>query len=320
MKPGKVQRVDLGGEDGVEREVGRVVPLRVIALVVAILLYGGAQVISRTEGFCALVAEQLGRRLQIPMSLERCGLTWDLDFFFSGAKSEAREGEGAAGFAIGSGRVSWSWPGWGRNRARWVRRVELEHWRLELQRTREGVWKPAAFLPVAEWVAKWGRFQGLAGFGIENGEEGAAAGRVNGRQGEPAAWGSGKNRFAWEGVEVVLRDGRIVWWDADGRRLGEADGVELVATPLRTAVRRMNHLWGRVERARAAPGWRVRDLRFEVLAAGERQVVLGFKGDWRVGEVDTELVEEPVPVPEESPEPGFEPDGFGGVARPSGGR
>ncbi|MBN1270169.1 MAG: hypothetical protein JXB04_11310 [Kiritimatiellae bacterium] len=275
-----------GGKTAIYEEPARhgfVVPFTVIAAIVVVLLYVGAHLIVRTEGFRDIIADRLEQHVGMPVAVERCEMTWDMDLVVSGVKSPAEGNRDQVGLELGKGRLSWSLAGLRRGWGGLVKSVELENCRLALQMTDGGEWKPEAFAQFAGWLVKWGGFRELNDRNHKGpGERPRAEGKTEAARGPKRTAAKSDGHF-WENVSVSVRDSRIVWRGADGSQLAEAEDISLAATPVRTPARRMNHYQAKVGSARTAGGRHIRDLGFEILTAKGHQIVLGFEGDWVAG-------------------------------------
>ena len=261
---------------------------RPIAYGISVLLcllgiaYLGVFFASRTSGFRVTVEERLERRLGMPVSLKKVAATPALNLRLEGLATRASDKSGQPGLRAREVLIGWSFAGWIRPGGSALRSLTVRGGSVAFAPGEAGRWEPAALERLGAWVAEWGGFE-LS--------EPPAAVREDGQEEKPEALESpGEKKAArpdwWEQAALDFLDGRMVWWDAEGREQAAAEGLGLKVTPVTLPNRRITHVHLTMDKGRVGDR-RVHDFVFELLKTAEQDIVLGLSGDWQ-----------PVPAPE----------------------
>lgn len=203
----------------IESWIGRFLAL----IVILIILYAGVLLAARTEGFRALAAQRMEKRIGIPVRIERSALSPTLELRFMGVRAgggteESMPADDAvaeadpirAVLSAEEVRIRFEMP-----RFRMQRLVIRGAWLEFAWREGEG-WQPAALAARLEGMDRaWGLglFPSLQG-------------------GMPPA----------EDVTLVLEDMNVAWYRGAGSPRCAAEGLSLFVTPLRVPGRRLLHV------------------------------------------------------------------------------
>lgn len=230
----------------------------------------------RTKGFQTYAEAALQRRLGLPVSLKSAQATPALNLRLEGLASRNSDQAGRPAIRIREAVVGWSWAGWIRPGGRAVDRLTLRGCSISFAPGASGRWEPLAFERLGRWLSDWG------GFGLTNAP--TAGGVEEEEAGDAPAPEKRTGLMApdfWDRVHLEVQEGRIVWWDAQGRELAAAEGIELTVTPIRLPRRQMVHYALSIEDARIGPDRRLHQFAIELLNTGDQQIVLALSGDWR---------------------------------------
>ncbi|MBU1692877.1 MAG: hypothetical protein KJ726_00035 [Verrucomicrobia bacterium] len=270
------------------------------------IAYVGVFLASRTSGFRVMVEERLERRLGLPVSLKKVATTPALNLRLEGLATRDSDKSGQPGLRAREVLIGWSFAGWIRPGGSVLRSLTVQGGSVAFAPGATGRWEPATLEELGARVAEWGGFQ-LPDLPV--------AAREDGQGEKPEASESpGEEKAArsnwWEHATLDFEDGRMVWWDADGREQAAAEGLGLKVTPVTLPNRRMTHVYLTLDKGRVGDR-QVHDLIFELLKTAEQDIVLGLSGDWqRVGAAEpSEPVQKTEPEPsaaqssDETPEP-----------------
>lgn len=229
-----------------------------------LIVYVAAQVMARTAGFRDLVGQQLELRLGLPVKIEDSSVNWRFDLtLINVATLEAKKPNSPA---LRAKRMFFAWSLSDRMRGGpGLRAVELDRCVMVLRRAEDGKWLPAGFQPLSNVLCKWLEFD-LTGSTSLLAQVGAeSAGKTGSRQDCPPS-----QRFPF-----ALRQGEITWWDGGDAARANARGVSVQITPVKLPGRALTHLNLAVDQASCDRGDIIRNLRVELLDAGDREFVLG---------------------------------------------
>lgn len=266
------------GKDSAENEatVPGVGPLVLVwrllktLLLLAIISYVSCLLISRTDGFRTLAAEQIEKRTGLAVKIGKSRCTAALDVMFERLTLEETGSVVQARAACERASVIWHLPrpfGTGQPMEWTLDGVELAMAR------HEGAWHPAAFADAAGLVANWLKLP------LPKDAPPAAARKE--RPGDRPARPEAEEWPSWSGprVKVALRDGRMNWWTGQPEPAADVAGLRLTVTPLDAPERPMMHYLLEAQAVSAQGQPMAAPLRLELLECGDRQILL----DMRVG-------------------------------------
>ncbi len=249
----------------------------VTASVLLLIVYVALQVAARTEGFRSLVAEQVGKRIGMPVKIAGSGVNWRFDLTLEHLVTEGTKRPSSPGFRAQRIRLDWNLAGLWRGAP--LRAVELDRPRIVLAREEQGDWKPDEFRALSDFLGRWLELELPAPGAAKPVAEAdpfdpeAARPAVEDRARAAAA------RLQRTGMTVAFRDGAVEWWDGGQAPAAAVDRIHLQITPLRAPERALTHVRMRVAEVRKAGGERLRDADLELVDAGDQQVLLRFSAD-----------------------------------------
>ena len=188
----------------------------VTVVVLLLVLYGAALILSRTDGFRDLVEQRLRERWDWPVVVERAELNPALTLVLEGVGSENDAADGA-GFSVAAMRSRWSL--WGAiipGRAT-VRSVEARGGAATLKRDADGDWQPAFLARVAGELAAFA--------GIE----------LNGKDGDAASPPSVSI------INVQLSDTNLTWLDRNDQAMASLTGLTFKSNETQWSGRNLRH-------------------------------------------------------------------------------
>jgi len=242
-------------------------------VILGLIAYVAAFLAARTDGFRSYAQDFLGERLGVPVHIDKGWATPWLDVVLENVTSLRSNNEAAASFRVSRMDLRWSLANGFRPNKRILRALELKGCVISFAPGVAGGWELAALEPLAVRLAEWGGFDVKA----------PPAETADTTTAEPGAEGKSKERRLapefWDRVDVMIRDGRIVWWDRHGEEQAFAEGVEFESTPISVPGRDFQHFRLSIESARTASGRRLKDYDFELLRTGSHNIVLACNGD-----------------------------------------
>lgn len=175
---------------------------------VLLILYIGTQIISRTEGIRALVADKISNGTRLPVSLEKCGATPLLGFRLKGLLIQGAE--------MPDVRLSFNWLSFASRETPFVRRLTLKDAEIRFRRVPNSAnWEP------------------LVMHGI-----GSRLGAVMGVNPPSAAQPEGLPLFPSYAINAKtrlhLKNARVMWLDEKGNELASIEKADF-----RVEVRRL---------------------------------------------------------------------------------
>ncbi len=237
--------------------------LVVVTVLLLILLYGALILISRTQGFKAIVEKRISSILEIPVTIERVKLDLSLNFSAERLKSSKAGRKGEPGLSAERVVCDISLSHFIKNGSL-VESVAIHTGRLYLAQTAEG-WAPAVVGEPAAELSPWLGIQMLDLPGAEPEKEKTVADQ------EPV-----KSRLpAGDAVAISVRNGSVVWWGPDRESAARAEGIDVLKTPLTTPVNRLRHWFVTIRHLETARST-MRQLSMEVLEQQGGAVLLGL--------------------------------------------
>ena len=252
-------------------------PVRFIrtCLVLFAILYLGVWLLGFTAGFRSYLEDDLQRRLGLPVKIRKARLTPDLNLVVEGLATEGSGRKGQPGVAVQKGRLEWTLLDAGRWHWPRLRRIQIEGCSLAFAPAEQGGWAPTALTAFSAQVADWG------GFGLPTPKPAPPPVDLEPEKTAPAKPAKPANVLdQLRHCVLDLDDGRMVWWNEDGRELASAQKIRLAVTPLALPNRLMIHGLLTVDEAHRTDGRRARNFRFEFLDLRGQQIVLELKADW----------------------------------------
>lgn len=263
--------------DSAEVPRGRpVVRVVVTVLVLAAVLYVAALLAARTDGFRSYAEEYLGEALGVPVHIGRTWAAITLDVILEDVSTKGSEEPASPGFRVREIALQWSAFRALVEGGYLVRGIELKDVDLAFVAGPEGGWEPKGLGRLGDGLARW------VGVAVDMSEESPEPPGEADRVGRGKGQGISKKpspRF-WQKVGYDVGKANVFWWDAEGRELASAKGIDLRITPVNLPGRRLTHYLMNVARARTGDGRRVEDLKFEMLKTGAENIVLVCQGDW----------------------------------------
>ncbi len=233
-------------------------------LLILVILYVAALVISHTSGFRALAEERLGRALHAKIRVGKSHLTPGLDVVLGELKLEETGVVVRARAECARAVMRWHLPrplGSGA-----LPEIQLQGARISMA-WQGDAWHPRAFAEAADGVAKW--------MNIPLPAKPKTAGRARDRMDDfmPAA---ADEKPSWRGprVRVALEDGEVTWWTDRPEPVAAVTGLRLAVTPLEAPDRPMMHYLLEAREVSARGEILAAPLRLESLDTGDQRLML----------------------------------------------
>lgn len=253
------------------------------------LLYGGALLLSRTEGFAHLVCEQLEQRTGLEFKAGRTALTATFGLVIRDVKAMVPKHPLKAGVTAERVFIRWDWGRLLLGSDSPLRELRAENADLHFALDDSGQWQPEAFRVVSTWMARrltmdLGRYTSLVATVRSSTNAVAQAG------------GGELDLFAEQRME--MRNGTVHWQVVADSEIGRAEGVDLVSTRIDLPKRPITHFDLLIRTATTAQGVRMEKQRMELIDVGERE--LWIEG-WPTNTASAILPQPPVVI--RRPEP-----------------
>ena len=238
-----------------------------LVLVLA-LVYGGLQILVRTDVFRAQVEDELSRLAGMEVRIGRMRATESLNL-------KIRDTIGisdVAGIEARVARVRWRL--FRPRSAPMLDSVRVDGLALTIAPDATGAIQPAFMEPLSRSVFAW--------TGLTAPKELAAAKAPADAAAPARKTGAPRALEDWLGGPLVLQDVSVRWQDAQGRLLASVSGLDVVWTPLVTPRgRRVSHLDLRAAEIQVVNGPRIADLRLEMVAVEEQRFLVNLQAaDW----------------------------------------
>lgn len=256
-------------EASVRPSLSRLTRLLYTLIAVALIVYTGAQLAMRTDGFRSIVEKRLARLIGLSVVIDRVGADARLGIRAEGVAIGDALATGGYPLTIRKARFDWSLrrlSGSGETRGE---TLALDGADLQLTMTPDGRLQPEVLALAGAMPARWA--------GLPVAETGAHAAHPDGGPdvdlGLPAL------------MDMALRltNGSLRVWRSTGECAVACSGVALDCSPLRAPGRAMTHVRLSVDRVEIAGIPRVERLQFEMLDLGGEKIVLGLEADWKGG-------------------------------------
>ena len=236
----------------------------------AVVVYVAGFFFARTDGFRALLEDQIEKRLgqRIEIASSQGTLTGDLvleGLVVAGPDAAAKPLAEAKSVRVG---VSWKGLFTGGLLAA-VREVDLADWHIAFQRDAEGNWQPAGLAMAGAWLGR------LGGLDVPETTAHASAVREAQPSGEKAGPASAPDLRR---ITFDSRDGRMAWWGKDpDEPVARIEGIRFAQTPLALPTRTASHYYLHVDTAQFAGRAGIRDLDVEILMTDDGPYVLDLE-------------------------------------------
>lgn len=248
-------------------------------VLLAAIAYAGLYAAFRMNGFRTYVEERLEARLGLPVAIQKVYGTAGLNLVMEQVASSESDKLGRPGFRAREVRIEWSLRGLVTPKRPMVTRLVLDHPVMAFAPREEGGWAPVALERLGTWLAEWGGFQQAA----------AAPAPATGEADSPTTTASTQDvakaetlsASFWEQIDLEVEGGRLTWWDGAGNELAGAEGVRLLVTHVELPTRPLTHYYLSLDDGRLGPNRPVRQFTFEMLKAGDQQIILGLAADWQ---------------------------------------
>lgn len=246
-KQGRIEEAEM------EERVGCFTLLRrfiATTLVCVLVLLIGAYFFVGTEGFRSFLVGRLEAAWGAPFQMEHSqGLlrgSVRLDGVEGGAPTAVvPSGFRAAEVVVSGLPFQWAWTGG----LRGVSRLGARDWQLVFVQDAEGDWTPNPLLRAHDWLNEWLQL------GLQS-EDPAAADVASLPMVRPPLF---------QKAALELRDGLLLWVDAEGQEMARAEGVSIDLTPLKLPSREAVHILLMVDRVFVSGRSTASRLRVELL-------------------------------------------------------
>lgn len=209
----------------------------ILAFIVFLILYIGAHVITRTQGFRSAVADKLSNGARQLITLEKCGATPLMGLRL--------EGLGFEGASIPDVKVSFNWFSFFSKKTPFVRQLNLDNLDIEFRRIpQSGNWEPLV----------------LHGVGARLG---AVLGLNPTQMGDNDALPKFPAYAINEKTLVKLRRAKLVWRDENGRELAYITEADLNVRSGMFIKRKVIQTIAKCGHVKLASGRALRDFRLE---------------------------------------------------------
>ena len=240
-------------------------------VVLVIIGYVAALLLSRTDGFRSLAADRLEDIVGMPVHIEKSSARWNLDVEFRQLSTESNGQQNQPGVRADRVMLDWSplsslrhlkmvWSG-----------AEIEGGDITFATTVSGQWEPAQLAPVSEQIAKW--------LGLDLKHHVRADAEAVSPKKPDAAEGKKEEKRKWNASRLRIRKTNIAWWAEATNELARLDGLALDVTPLDTPGHHITHYLLKLDRAESRGGLKMNGVNIELMDAADQQVVLTFQAD-----------------------------------------
>jgi hypothetical protein len=254
---------------GVLTRLARVIETLAIVLAIA---YVAFLLMSRTEGFRGLVADQLQEVVGLPISIAGSRARPDFDIVLEGLATEGDGRKNRPSVRAQRVVIEWSPLDVLRNRRLAPRALLIDDAEVTFATTVSGQWAPAAMAPLSEKIASW--------LGVDLKTPGKALDRAGPPAGADSDRGAGREPV-WSRCRLQVRRAAMSWWADEQNEVAGIAGLSADVTPMRVPGRRLTHFLLMLDHAASTNGFGIQDVRIELIDAGDQQVVLSFQGDGR---------------------------------------
>jgi len=271
-KKQKKQKADESRPGSVISSISRFVfTLIALLLVLAVSAY----LFARTEGFRALVSDQVEKAIGVRLTASSSRITWNGGIVFEDVRSEDQKETEGAGLVAARVRIDASLVEALRGRfVAALRAVHVQDWRLQFSLDEAGVWQPASLGKVSDWLGRWGTLA------LPEDEVGGtpapAEANDSGDDSEPPV----RPRIQLADFKRTLlriQNGDLIWSDRSGNALADIRGVTFKLTPLELPTHPAAHYHLQVESATATDGSNVRDMDVELFQTGLTYFVINLE-------------------------------------------
>ncbi len=234
-------------------------------LLLALILYAGAFFAARTEGFRSFLEDRGRRFLGLPVQIGRATAGPGLVLTLEKVRTSSKDPPDAPNVEVDRAFLTLSPRGVLGMGPLW-RAVEVDGWTVVFTPTDSGDWEPRGLKELESWI--------LSGGHIQLEPDGSLTGlpqRETSWSVSPVASRAASN---WRGVQLVLRNGRIVWQDRSGRTTATADGISVWVTPLSTPSRLLTHIHLIIQRMTMGRDERFQSLDLEWIEFDGRALLL----------------------------------------------
>ena len=244
-----------------------------------VLLYGALLLLSRTDGFRSLLAEQLEQRYGLRVSMASSRLDWQLNLHLEGMQLTDQGGEADhPQLFVGKVMLSWEFPGWSLSPVSAV--LVLDDCQIKMVQDKTGAWQPAVVRPLAERIGRIGRMGSMNL--ITSTEEPVAASVAE--EPEPESKSDlQSSRFAVRDLRIT--NSQLSWW-RDGKELVAVKGITFVRHAVLVGGRELVYYKLDADEAQLGPARKMDDLSFEVLSTEGRTIILGPTANWGNGHLN----------------------------------
>ena len=234
--------------------------------------YGAALLLSRTDGMRYLVGDRLEQQLGLPVRIGAMRLTPGLDLVLENVTTDDARTIQVERLEI-SGSLLQKLKG-----RPWLQSAEITGCRLAMTQSPGGRWSPAACMPMSEWLVRWCgiRIPSLPLTGAPGQAKDSAPGE---KTLDAADLGVNESRGFHHQIPLKLRNGKIIWQDAQGGELASAGDIEVHITPLRTQTREMQHAVFSAGHVRSAAGDYITGIFVELLSTQGHHVLLAQRAN-----------------------------------------
>ena len=236
-------------------------------LIILVILYVAALVISHTSGFRSLVEEKLGRALHAKIAIKSSHFTPGLNLVLGDVSLEETGAVVRAKAGCRRATVAWHLPRpWGSGQPADIQ-VQAAQISMAWQ---HNAWHPRAFAEASGVMAKWMNIP-LPPAAPAAGGGGKPKDRTDAFMPPPEG-----EKPVWLGprVRVSVEDGEVAWWTDQAEPVASVSGLRLAVTPLDAPDRPMMHFLLQAREVRAHGDVLVAPLRLETLDTGDQRIML----------------------------------------------
>ncbi|MGD9872847.1 MAG: hypothetical protein AB7T27_01130 [Kiritimatiellia bacterium] len=235
------------------------------------IIYGAVLLLSRTEGMRYVVRDKIEEEIGMPVSIGAMRVTAGLDVILE----DVTAGKDKT-IQIRQAKITGSL--WEKLQGRpWLQSADVAGGTLMLTQSSEGRWMPAACAPMSDWLTRYG------GIVLPVPHQAAAENKSAGPAAEKSV-DAGDLHFADDRdsrnhIPLMLRNGRIMWQDAQGNELASAGDIEIHLTPLKIQAREMRHVVFSAGHIRSASGDYITGLFVELLSTQGHHILLAERSN-----------------------------------------
>ena len=221
-------------------------------ILLAVILYFGALLLSRTQGFADIVRGHLDKRLGMTFTIGHAALTPRLDLVLQNVSGSVTNHSFSPGVSAGRIVVSWHWLDLLPGGSSPLEKLRAENADLHFALDSQGHWQPSAFADVSRWFARRLDLD-LERYAL------LAASVTNG----PMPNVNVLDIFAERRVE--LSHALVHWQVEAGREIARADGIEFASSRIVLSNREMTHFLATIGDAMTGRGLRLHDKQIEMI-------------------------------------------------------